>query len=1177
MQTRLPRRSTLSTLTRLSLMLTLAGMSLLLAGLALLPPVVGQTGLITVPAANQQNLPPSTTIRLQYSTTIASEAVTSRTFAVFGTQGGLVQGQYVVSDTRATLTPNAPFFPGELAQASVTTAAFGLLNGSIGLPGRATVWQFRVAAQGGSGLFAAGPQDFLRQENSPGVALGDLNQDRRLDVVILNNNSFEIWHQRPLSDGLFTIAELRTFTPRARSLALGDVDHDGDLDLFIGSDNNEPNQLWRNDSPGGFNESGQTLGTDRAAGLALGDLDGDGDLDLFQANDGQANRVFRNDGAGQFSDSGQTLGGASSKAVALGDLDSDGDLDAWVANDGANHIWRNDGRGGFTRTAQLGDAFSLAVTLGDLDDDGDLDALVLNALGGAQVWLNNGSAQFVGGETVDLAGETGLALALNDLDTDGDLDAFVGTDSGDQVWLNDGQGSFSQLQQSLDSGSTQAAALGDADGDGDLDAFVARSAGNQLWLNQPPRADLAVSKTVTPTAAWAGQLLRYQITLSNTGSILARNIQLSDTFPASVIPITFSTSLTSSSVLSGQRYTLQLSQLAPGQSMTVIITGEVQKQADIGDRITNTVSLSSGTRDDEPDNNRASAAFTLLPPPPLYLPLIIRDFPPFPGNISLDLNQIDNANYILNWTIDDRGLADLYLVQEATDLNFTTAVTRYLGADRQLQITDQPPGTYFYRVRGRHMLGFDGPWSNAVVVTVLAPPDPVALSLEDWRNISYDLTWAADPQANRYVLQQATGPAFKNPQTVYDGAGLRHSIIAQLPEQDFKQPAGIYFYRLQARNDFFSSAWSDPVAVQVLGGRGGEGRFSERSQPDFAENSLSTGLAIGDLDDDGDMDALVGDYDGRTRVWLNDDGIFRPGDQLNNGFTLNVALGDLDADGDLDAIIATGGSNDSNTNRNEVWHNNGEANFTRAQILNEGENSYAVVLADFDADGDLDAFTANHGANLVWLNQGNGTFVDSEQRLGASLSNDAAVGDLDGDGDLDVAVANGAQQNGSTVFTDQAEHNVVWLNNGLGNFSRRELNDATRYSNSLALGDMDADGDLDLVVANLGQRDEVRFNSGDGRFAAADLIGSETGQTVDLALGDLDGDGDVDVLSLTSQNSDAALRVWHNTSTGALNLEQDLPNQGGYALALGDFDADGDLDAFVSNASQRNRIWRNRD
>ncbi len=128
------------------------------------------------------------------------------------------------------------------------------------------------------------------------------------------------------------------------------------------------------------------------------------------------------------------------------------------------------------------------------------------------------------------------------------------------------------------------------------------------------------------------------------------------------------------------------------------------------------------------------------------------------------------------------------------------------------------------------------------------------------------------------------------------------------------------------------------------------------------------------------------------------------GQSLGSWETYGVSLGDVDGDGDLDAITASSGAN-------QLWLNNGVGIFSNSgQGLGTGSSGDDVTLGDVDGDGDLDAFYAHSGPNKIWFNNGSGSFSDSGQALGSYMSSDVELGDLDGDGDLDAFVANEAGQ-----------------------------------------------------------------------------------------------------------------------------------------------------------------------
>jgi hypothetical protein len=284
-------------------------------------------------------------------------------------------------------------------------------------------------------------------------------------------------------------------------IAIGDLDGDEDLDAFVANSTiwTSANKVWLNDGEATFTDSGQSLGTSYSHCIELNDLDGDEDLDAFVANWNGPKKVWLNDGLGNFSAGWQSLTSSLSLEVALGDLDGDDDLDAFIVDDSGegNEVWLNDGNGNFTDSGQaLGNSDSFGVALGDVDGDDDLDAFVANrgpysGYGSPdKVWLNDGQGVF-SDSGQSLGWTKSYDAVLGDLDGDDDLDAFVananrlnGPNNENKVWLNDGSGNFTDSGQLLGDSLSYSVALGDFDQDNDLDAFVVNTYGaNKVWLN----------------------------------------------------------------------------------------------------------------------------------------------------------------------------------------------------------------------------------------------------------------------------------------------------------------------------------------------------------------------------------------------------------------------------------------------------------------------------------------------------------------------------------------------------------------------------------------------------------------------------------------------------------------------------------------------------------------------
>ncbi len=368
-------------------------------------------------------------------------------------------------------------------------------------------------------------------------------------------------------------------------------------------------------------------------------------------------------------------------------------------------------------------------------------------------------------------------------------------------------------------------------------------------------------------------------------------------------------------------------------------------------------------------------------------------------------------------------------------------------------------------------------------------------------------------------------------------------------------------------------AWQLRAAVLT-----GTGNF--KLDPQSLGNASSLDIALGDLDGDGDLDAFVangamlGPTGGQNnQVWLNGQGgnpvgKFSLGSTINDGkASTGVTLGDLDNDGDLDAFVTNWGQPD------EIWLNDGHANFSNSTHPghNLGGSSFgrAAALGDFNGDGYLDAFVANEDEpNTVWLNtaDGSGHFTlveDLQSNLVNSFAEswDVAAGDLNNDGALDVFIVNDAQPH------------EVWFNNGAGSFYLAHSFGGNPPSRAVALGDLNRDGFLDAVVANgfgLGYPSEVWLNNRNGSFTkTAQALGQEN--SLSVALGDVNADGFLDLIfGNVGPNT-----VWLNNGSASFSQAKAMAETNTtYGLALGDVDEDGDLDLFVANASP-NELWLN--
>ena len=290
------------------------------------------------------------------------------------------------------------------------------------------------------------------------------------------------------------------------AIAIGDVDGDGWLDLYESNHLGRPGILWRSDRGRRFTGT-QAVGGD-FHGAAWGDYDGDGDADLFVAGGNNTpygpaypNLLYRND-AGALHEVGAAAGVADSAARAWGggwvDADRDGRLDLLVTGYFTPlRLFRNLGDGGFGDVSAAAGlqrespAGVRCAAWADYDDDGDLDLVTTALAAGLRLYQNDGTGVFqevAAGAGLRLTGRplgseadpVGLGgCAWGDMDGDAHLDLFVAAPGADLLFVNRGDGSFSERAGAAgltDTALSTAGAWGDFDNDGNLDLYVVNSA-----------------------------------------------------------------------------------------------------------------------------------------------------------------------------------------------------------------------------------------------------------------------------------------------------------------------------------------------------------------------------------------------------------------------------------------------------------------------------------------------------------------------------------------------------------------------------------------------------------------------------------------------------------------------------------------------------------------------------
>ncbi len=437
-------------------------------------------------------------------------------------------------------------------------------------------------------------------------------------------------------------------------------------------------------------------------------------------------------------------------------------------------------------------------------------------------------------------------------------------------------------------------------------------------------------------------------------------------------------------------------------------------------------------------------------------------------------------------------------------------------------------------------------------------------------------------------------------------------------------------------------AASEPIFIDVTESAGITFLHTDgRSEMRLFNEFLGSGGGFFDYDGDGDLDiylvnGAIQTEDGQDQtphnvLYRNDgDNTFTDvTDAAGIGSTaygVGAAVGDYDNDGDIDLYV-------TNFGEDQLYRNNGDGTFTEVTTHARVGNSNwgtSCAFADVDNDGHLDLYVANYAAytlendirceerrvhvycgphaypavhDTFYKNNGDGTFTDvsalfrpsdliPQHGLGVTF------GDYDADGDADLYVAN-----------DQ-DPNFLFQNNGNGNFlpnfSEVALISGVCYNDmgkeeagmGTDFGDYDNDGWLDLTVSNYQTETNTVYHNHDGTFFTDNTITSGIAEVTHGYLGwgikffDYDNDGYQDIFVANGHLMDNINLLEKHVTYPQRNLLFRNLGDGRFAnviseidglalekvsrgAAIGDYDNDGDLDILVTNCNQRPDLLQN--
>ena len=331
---------------------------------------------------------------------------------------------------------------------------------------------------------------------------------------------------------------------------------------------------------------------------------------------------------------------------------------------------------------------------------------------------------------------------------------------------------------------------------------------------------------------------------------------------------------------------------------------------------------------------------------------------------------------------------------------------------------------------------------------------------------------------------------------------------------------------------------------------------------------------VGDIDGDGTLDLVLGGKPSDPLTWwhwpdLHSTTIATAQDE----FTTDGQLADVDGDGDLDIVTA-----DGQHGPNLLWFENPRPNgspsaaggWKRHEIGEVGSWLKDVAVADFDGDGRKDVAARSASELMIFFQEANGGWRKVTLQSAALGEEGMASGDIDGDGNIDLVVCGEWMANpGGAAARDPNK----WRSYAIGPFDP---------AFKAVVVDIDGDGHPDVLTSSSEHTADVawyRADNGPTQPWSRHVIQPSVQGAHTLQAGDMDGDGDIDVVvGQMHASKEGELAVHYNVDgRGTDWSRQVIDNTGLHNGVVADIDRDGDLDIYGANRAGNPplRVWIN--
>jgi hypothetical protein len=381
---------------------------------------------------------------------------------------------------------------------------------------------------------------------------------------------------------------------------------------------------------------------------------------------------------------------------------------------------------------------------------------------------------------------------------------------------------------------------------------------------------------------------------------------------------------------------------------------------------------------------------------------------------------------------------------------------------------------------------------------------------------------------------------------------------------------------------------SDNVSILLGNGSDGQGYGTFAGKVDYPTGDGPRSLTAGDFNADGILDLAVTNGGSNNLSILLGDGSSGKGngtfaakvDYPTGNGPQGIATGDFNADGIIDLAVTNSVSDNLSILLGYGSGGRGNATFEDKADYTAGDGPTSVTTGDFNSDGILDLAVGNFTSNNVSIllgngsgGQGNGTFAEKVDYTAGDGPASVTTGDFDADGILDLAVGNFDSYDVSILLGNGSG------GRGDGTFATK-VDYTTEYGSGpydVATGDFNADGILDLAVANLygGTSDNVSIflgngsgGQGNGTFATrVDYTAGDGPESVDI--GDFNADGILDLAVVSIYSFDVSILLGNGSGgqgNGTFATKVDyMTGANPTSVAAGDFNANGILDLAVAN------------